>query len=101
LLIATVFYLRPGELLGSSVGSVNAPLPGAGPGHLRWSLFLHEFVTEESRPSKTREFDETLSLDLDRYQFLGAALRKLTADRHRDAPLLNLPPAGLAEVMAR
>ena len=46
MLIATVFYLRPSELLRLKVASVVPPLPAAGPAHQRWTLLMHEFVDE-------------------------------------------------------
>ena len=50
-------------------------------------------------PSKTREFDETLSLDLPRYQFLGGVFEKLIHNRPRGAPLFEFTAAELTEAM--
>jgi hypothetical protein len=99
LLIGTVFYLRPNELLGLRVRSLVAPLPEAGPAHCRWTLLLHEYVDEESLPSKTKEFDETLSLDLPRYQFLGGVFERLLHGRRPNAPLFDFSMKELAEAM--
>ena len=99
MLIQTVFYLRPSELLRLRVGSVTTPNRLAGASHHRWTISMHDFVSEESTPSKTGEFDEGLQLDLPRYQFLGSVLRRLTADRDTRAPLVSLEPKELAAAM--
>jgi integrase len=99
MLIQTVFYLRPSELLRLRVGSVTAPNRLASASHHRWAISLHDFESETSTPSKTGEFDEGLQLDLPRYQFLGSVLRRLTADRDARAPLVSLEPTELATAM--
>ena len=99
MLIQTVFYLRPSGLLRLRVGSVTTPNRLAGASHHGWTISMHDFVSEESTPSKTGEFDEGLQLDLPRYQFLGSVLRRLTADCDARAPLVSLEPRELATAM--
>jgi len=99
MLLGTVFYLRPCELLGLKVKSVVAPMPNAGAAHSRWTIWLHEYLDEESRPSKTKEFDETLSLDLPRYEFLGYALARLIKGRKPHEALFRFDMREMAEAM--
>jgi hypothetical protein len=99
-LISVIFYLRPGELVRLQVRSLVPPLLLAGPGHRHWTLIMHEQEHEGSKASKTGVFDESLILDLDKYQFLAPALAKLVANRPPSAPLIDLPPGRLAHVLA-
>ena len=100
LVVSVVFYLRPSELLGLRVRNLTPPLRGAGPTHKCWSLSLHEHLSEDSRPSKTGEFNEALSLDLARFAFVGRFLEQLMAGKQSSVRLVPLRPGQLAEVMA-
>ncbi len=60
---------------------------------------LHEYESEESKPSKTKEFDETLSLDLPWYQYLGVALARLVQGRRPQEPLFWFTMKELAEAI--
>ncbi len=60
---------------------------------------MHEFVDEHSVPSKSKDFDETLSLDLPSYELLGTALRRLVRGRRADEPLFTFSMTELAESM--
>jgi hypothetical protein len=99
IMIATVFYLRPGELLSLRVRHVVPPLREAGSGHSRWSLILHEHLGESSKPSKTGVFDECLILDLPKLQFLGEGLRRLISKQPGESPLFKVTQAGLGEAL--
>ena len=72
-------YLRPAEPFRLKVASVVPPVPAAGMLHARWSITMHEFVGEGSRPSKTGEFDESLQLDLSNIEWVGRCLGNLPA----------------------
>ena len=67
-----------------------------------WTLLLHTYVDESSRPSKTREFDESLMLDLPEHQFWGVAFSRLVAGRASDAKLFPFStPNTLAILMCQ
>ena len=89
ILLPTVFYFRPGELLRILVRNVIPPLARAGPLRAYWSITLHKFVNEESRGSKTKEYDESLLLDLPQHQFLGPVLADLISNRRGGEPLFK------------
>jgi hypothetical protein len=96
ILIGTIFYLRPSELLNLKVRHIVAPLPEAGAGHRQWSLVLHEGEDELSKPSKTGVFDECLLLDLGKYSFLGDGLARLTSKRAGEERLIPCTARELA-----
>ena len=85
--MAFALYLRPSEALRILNRNVVSP-PSFGPENLRrWSVILHP--EEEGVPSKTRIFDESLTLDNPEFVALDDVLR-LTTSRAPDAPLFNL-----------
>ena len=83
LAILTIFelYLRPGEAATVRAEQLVAPLSSRVAGRDRWSITLHP--NERLEASKVKEFDETLSFDLPRQDFVGPALQAL-AGLHQD-----------------
>ena len=75
-----VCYLRPSEAFKLRVRDVIPPLVGATAAHSRWSITLHA-SDGDAGPSKTNEYDESLLLDLDRYDFMHAPLGAATRGR--------------------
>ena len=76
-LMCVAFYFRPGEVMRLRGCDLVEPLPSAGPAHARWSITMHVYEDEQSLPSKTNEYDESLQLDLPKYQFLAPVLMQL------------------------
>ena len=66
-------YLRPSECLRIRARDIIPPMRGRQ--HRHWSILLHP--AEQQRASKTNEFDESLRIDLDDFQFLQHGLRFL------------------------
>jgi integrase len=72
LLLNFYLYLRPSEYRGLRVRDVVKPVK-KGPGAYKWwSFLLHP--TEVGIPSKTEQWDESLTLDLPYQRFLGLAI---------------------------
>ena len=76
-MMAAGTYWRPIEGLALRAKHLIPPMPEAGPGFQRWSVILNAFAGENSRPSKTGEYDETLVLDVGPCSLLGGALARL------------------------
>ena len=93
LILQFTLYLRPGELCELRVGQVVAPI---GRGAL-WGFIVRPFLTEDSRPGKTGEFDESLLLDDPRLAFLAPFLLCLTQGRPATDPLFSFDVRGLTE----
>lgn len=72
LLLNFFLYLRPTEYRGLRVGDVVKPLKRGRGAYKWWSFLLHP--TELGVPSKTEQWDESLTLDLAYQQFLGPAI---------------------------
>ena len=66
-------YLRPSEPFSISGRQIVEPMPGAR--HNYWSVTLHPW--EDGEVNKKLQVDETLLIDLDKYQFIANALRFL------------------------
>jgi len=83
-----VFYTRPSELLRLRVKDA-VPPPRGGPRALAmWTLLLN--ASENCTPSKTGEFDESLSHDNTEFFWVGGLLTRLRAGRGATQPLLDL-----------
>lgn len=74
LLMSFMLYLRPGEFEKIRVCDIVRPVKRGGPLYKQWSIVLHPY--EEGIPSKTAQWDEAVSIDLEYQQFLGPALDK-------------------------
>ena len=74
ILLMFCLYLRPTECLRLRACDLVPPNGRAKGQYQWWSVVLHP--QEEGIPSKTMEFDEALSLDLDYHQSLGLALQR-------------------------
>ncbi|CAK0790753.1 unnamed protein product, partial [Prorocentrum cordatum] len=98
-LLCFVFYTRPSELLRLRVkGAV--PPPRGGPRALAlWALLLT--ASENSAPSKTGEFDVSLSHDNTEFWWVGGLLTRLRAGRSATQPLLGLTYATRAALFSR
>ena len=94
-----IFYLRPGEAKRLTGRSLVRPKGGSGLGRRVWSIVLHE--SEKGVSSKTREFDETLLLDLDRDRWFEETLGLLKNDTGDDEYLFQEEPKLLARALAR
>ena len=73
-----------------------APMLEAGPSHAHWAVILHEFIGEDSQPSKTGEFDESLLLDFPEHEYLSGVLREWRRDTPPDEKLVPFAQSHLA-----
>jgi integrase len=85
MLLCFCLYLRPGEVTRLRVQDLVPPVHGSGGGGAEWTAILHPL--EEHIPSKTQEYDETVSFDKPWMRFIAEATY-----RH-----LNLSGRGKAE----
>ena len=93
--IALSTYLRPGEMMGLKVGDLIPPMNG-GPQEARsWSLFIAPF--ERETLTKTRGFDEAITLGDPRAPWLGRALEKLQQKRRTELRRRRLRPQEIDE----
>ena len=69
---------------------------GGWPSHAHWSVILHEFIGEDSQPSKTGEFDESLLLDLPEHEYLSGVLREWRRDTAPDERFVPFAQSHLA-----
>lgn len=76
-----LLYLRPGEVFAIRVQDVVQPIRRAGKAYKHFSVLLHP--SEQGIPSKTRQWDEMLSLDLPHMTFLGPAMNKILDLKNR------------------
>lgn len=92
-------YLRPSQLCRIKVSDVVFPVARLRKGHQKLVVALHPF--EGGEPSKTKEFDETMMLDLNHHQFLVPLLQRMVLDRHLNPQdlLFQLTPSTLREWM--
>ncbi|CAJ1460170.1 unnamed protein product [Effrenium voratum] len=74
LLLMFTLYLRPSEALRIRVCDVLRPVMGRGAVFQQWGFVLHP--EEIGIPSKTQGYDETILLDLDYHQGIGAAIQR-------------------------
>ena len=88
-----IFYLRPSEAFRLKGRNRVAPMPEAGPSHAHWAVILHEFIGEDSQPSKT---DESLLLDLPEHEYLSGVLREWRRDTPPDEKLVPFAQSHLA-----
>ena len=86
LLLNFALYLRPSELHRLRVQDIVRPIK-KGRGNFRhYALLLHP--TEVGIPSKTKQWDEMITLDLPQHQYLGPAMEKvLKLDKRPKAEL--------------
>jgi integrase len=99
LLVGFIMYLRPSQLCRIKVSDVVFPVARLRKGHQKLVVALHPF--EGGEPSKTKEFDETMMLDLNHHQFLVPLLQRMVLDRHLNPQdlLFQLTPSTLREWM--
>ena len=76
-------YLRPGEADRLKVKQLVRPCPAAGRQYLHWGLLL--FPTEDLRPGKTKDFDESVLVD--NCPFLSPFLEVLASNRSPESML--------------
>ena len=67
-------YLRPGEMQKLRVQDFFPPILGASKGLNKWSVILHPLELDQA--SKTQEFDETLTFDLNDFVFIAEAIHR-------------------------
>ena len=98
-LVAFECYLRPGEAHRLRCCDVVAPVGRAGRAHRYGSLVLHP--AEALISSKTREFDETVLLDLSRQRPLLRALLQHARNRPPSERLFTVSQSYVATAFAR
>ena len=76
-----LLYLRPGEAFTMRVQDIVFPVKRAGKAYKHFSILLHP--SEEGIPSKTKQWDEMLSIDLKHMKFLGPALEQILDLKNR------------------
>ena len=76
MLLMFALYLRPTEALRIRKMDVVPPIRRGGIGYQCWCIVLHPL--ECGRPSKTKEFDESLMLDLEYHKEIGPALYRFS-----------------------
>jgi hypothetical protein len=100
--LATIFamgcYWRPSETLGLRVCDCIATVVGA-PSHEAWSFRLHPF--ERGVCSKTREFDDSVMVDLPPFKEFTKWLPKLIAGRDPMAPLFDFTAGMWGQMVTR
>lgn len=72
ILLTFFLYLRPTEFQQLRVQDVVKPVRRGGKAYRHWSILLHPM--EEGIPSKTKQWDEALTLDLAHMASLGPAM---------------------------
>lgn len=75
MLLTFVLYLRPTEFELMRVADIVRPVPGGRAVYKYWSVLLHPL--EEGVPSKTQQWDESLTLDLPHMEQLGPAMSRV------------------------
>lgn len=74
LLITFLLYLKPGEAFSLRLRDLVLPLKKSGKAFKDYAILLHPL--EVGVPSKTKQWDEMLTLDLPHLKFLGPALER-------------------------
>lgn len=89
LMMTFLLYLRPGEAFSLRVRDLVLPLRRSGKAFKDHAILLHPL--EVGVPSKTKQWDEMLTLDLPHLKFLGPALERWMQVQHRskDEPLFQ------------
>ncbi|OLQ10494.1 hypothetical protein AK812_SmicGene5815 [Symbiodinium microadriaticum] len=77
-----LLYLRPSEPFRLRVQDIVRPIRKAAGPYKKYAILLHP--TEMGIPSKTQQWDEMLSLDLEVHRFLGPALVEVLQLRTRN-----------------
>eukprot|EP00438_Fugacium_kawagutii_P032235 Skav231695 [mRNA] locus=scaffold597:1206282:1209294:- [translate_table: standard] len=95
MLVAFAMYLRPSEVSRIRVRDVVFPAPQLRRRHQQLVITLHPF--EDAQCSKTKEFDETVVLDLSHHQFLIQALSQMVSELRLqpNSLLVNMTPTSL------
>ena len=73
MLLMFALYLRPSEALRLRRKDIVPPVRGGPVGYRLWTVVLHPL--ELGKQSKTKEFDESLMLDLDYHDGIGPFLK--------------------------
>ena len=99
MLFCFALYLRPGEVSKLRIMDLVPPVPRANQSSCHWSVVLHPM--EVGVPSKTAEFDETVSFDLPDLDFIPRETSRLMKVRFRDRaePLFSATGSQLRSVM--
>ena len=87
MLLMFCLYLRPTEALRVRPVDIVAPVKGGGRGYQDYTVVLHPL--EIGTPSKTQEFDESLTLDLTYHQGVGHALKSYCRRLNKQLPFLR------------
>jgi hypothetical protein len=92
-------YLRPGEVRKIRVMDLVPPVRSADPSSRTWSVVLHPMELEE--PSKTGEFDETVTFDRAGSSFIPVNTVRLLKlkQRRKEELIFSETPAFLKKVM--
>lgn len=85
-----LLYLRPSEITTLRVQDIVPPVKTRGRRYPHYAVLLHP--TEAGIPSKTKQWDEMLTLDLPHQQFVGPTLFKILnlASRPKDDPAFSV-----------
>lgn len=99
MLFCFALYLRPGEVSKLRIMDLVPPVPRANQSSCHWSVVLHPL--EVGVPSKTAEFDETVSFDLPDLDFIPRETSRLMKVRFRNRaePLFSATGSQLRSVM--
>ncbi|CAK9008777.1 Uncharacterized protein SCF082_LOCUS10011, partial [Durusdinium trenchii] len=85
-----LLYLRPSEITTLRVQDIVPPVKTRGRRYPHYAVLLHP--SEAGIPSKTKQWDEMLTLDLPHQQFVGPTLFKILnlASRPKDDPAFSV-----------
>jgi len=98
ILMAFIFYLRPGELL-SLVGQ-NLVAPMAQNGVVHWVLVLRDSELT-SKPTKTGQYEEGLALDLPVFYWFAQVMEMLKARCTDTAPIFSFTAEHLNQLLTQ